>query len=88
MTQGFVNTGKYVPVFANDWNRDAMESYCANFDRTRRHTVPGDIVGLVEDPGFSFPKADVVIGMRRSGKTWFCFQKINQLLHNLSVTYR
>ncbi len=23
-------------------------------------------------------KADVVIGMRRSGKTWFCFQKINQ----------
>jgi hypothetical protein len=25
-------------------------------------------------------KADVVIGMRRSGKTWFCFQKINHLL--------
>ncbi|WP_457553560.1 ATP-binding protein [Desulfobacula sp.] len=25
-------------------------------------------------------KADVVIGMRRSGKTWFCFQRINQLL--------
>jgi predicted AAA+ superfamily ATPase len=25
-------------------------------------------------------KADVVIGMRRSGKTWFCFQKINALL--------
>jgi uncharacterized protein len=25
-------------------------------------------------------KADVAIGMRRSGKTWFCFQKINQLL--------
>ena len=25
-------------------------------------------------------KADVVIGMRRSGKTWFCFQKINELL--------
>jgi len=25
-------------------------------------------------------KTDVVIGMRRSGKTWFCFQKINQLL--------
>ena len=25
-------------------------------------------------------KADVVIGMRRSGKTWFCFQKIKQLL--------
>ncbi len=25
-------------------------------------------------------KADVVIGMRRAGKTWFCFQKINQLL--------
>jgi len=27
-------------------------------------------------------KADVVIGMRRSGKTWLCFQKINQLLEN------
>jgi len=25
-------------------------------------------------------KADVVIGMRRSGKTWFCFQKIKHLL--------
>jgi len=25
-------------------------------------------------------KADVVIGMRRSGKTWFCFQKINHLI--------
>jgi predicted AAA+ superfamily ATPase len=25
-------------------------------------------------------KADVVIGMRRSGKTWFCFLKINQLI--------
>ena len=27
-------------------------------------------------------KADVAIGMRRSGKTWFCFQKINDLLQN------
>jgi predicted AAA+ superfamily ATPase len=25
-------------------------------------------------------KADVVIGMRRAGKTWFCFQQINALL--------
>lgn len=25
-------------------------------------------------------KADVVIGMRRSGKTWFCYQKINELM--------
>jgi uncharacterized protein len=25
-------------------------------------------------------KADVVIGMRRAGKTWFCYQKISQLL--------
>lgn len=25
-------------------------------------------------------KADVVIGMRRSGKTWFCFQKISELI--------
>jgi hypothetical protein len=25
-------------------------------------------------------KADVVIGMRRAGKTWFCFQKIKELI--------
>ncbi len=25
-------------------------------------------------------KADVVIGMRRAGKTWFCYQKMNKLL--------
>lgn len=25
-------------------------------------------------------KADVVIGMRRSGKTWFCYQKIRELI--------
>ena len=25
-------------------------------------------------------KADVVIGMRRSGKTWFCYQKIKELI--------
>ena len=25
-------------------------------------------------------KADVVIGMRRAGKTWFCYQKMAQLL--------
>ncbi len=27
-------------------------------------------------------KADVVTGMRRAGKNWFCYQKINQLLHD------
>jgi len=25
-------------------------------------------------------KAEVVIGMRRAGKTWFCYQKIKELL--------
>jgi len=25
-------------------------------------------------------KADVVIGMRRNGKTWFCYKKIDDLL--------
>jgi predicted AAA+ superfamily ATPase len=25
-------------------------------------------------------KADVVIGMRRAGKTWFCYQKIKELI--------
>lgn len=27
-------------------------------------------------------KADVVIGMRRSGKTWFCYQKIKELIES------
>ena len=27
-------------------------------------------------------KVDVIIGMRRAGKTWFCFQKITELLAN------
>jgi len=25
-------------------------------------------------------KADVIIGMRRTGKTWFCYQKIKELI--------
>ncbi|MBW2012131.1 MAG: AAA family ATPase, partial [Deltaproteobacteria bacterium] len=37
--------------------------------------VPRD-KGFAEIKG----KADVVIGMRRSGKTWFCYQKIKDLL--------
>ncbi|MEZ5275073.1 MAG: DNA cytosine methyltransferase [Opitutaceae bacterium] len=62
MTQGFAETGKYISVFANDWNSDAIDSYRANFDCSGKHSFPGDIVNLVDDPGFSFPKADVVIG--------------------------
>ena len=27
-------------------------------------------------------KANVVVGMRRSGKTWFCYQQMQELLEN------
>lgn len=37
---------------------------------------------ITRDKSFSevSGKADVVIGMRRSGKTWFCYQKIKELI--------
>jgi len=37
---------------------------------------------VIRDKKFSeiTGKADVVIGMRRSGKTWFCYQKIKELI--------
>ncbi len=62
MTQGFASTRRFRPVFSNDWNADAIESYKANFDPKGRHTVSGDITKLIDSKSFSFPKADVVIG--------------------------
>ena len=62
MTQGFVDTGRFLPVFANDWNSPAIESYKANFDPKGSHTVSGDITEIVSSRSFKFPKADVVIG--------------------------
>jgi DNA (cytosine-5)-methyltransferase 1 len=62
MTSGFMKTGRFDPVLANDWNEDAVASYRANFDPEGLHTVPGDLVSLLEDENFRVPLADVVIG--------------------------
>ncbi len=62
MTQGFVETKRFCPVFANDWNDAAIESYKENFDAQGKHTVAGDIVEMLDSRSFRFPKADVVIG--------------------------
>src|SRR5436309_1861633 len=54
MTRGFVDAGRYRPVFSVEWDRDAAATYALNF---------GDHVfaGPIEDVD-SFPTADVIIG--------------------------
>lgn len=62
MTRGFMETERFEPVFANDWNEDAVASYRTNFDPDGTHSVPGDLVALLENPDFEVPAAEVVIG--------------------------
>jgi DNA (cytosine-5)-methyltransferase 1 len=61
MSLGFVglSKGAFIPVWANDINRDAVSSYSANFGD---HCVAGNINDLLNDPGFQLPAADLVIG--------------------------
>lgn len=61
MTLGFSESFGHVfnPVWANDINKDAAESYNTNFKHT---CTTKDIVELLADPKFTVPKADVVIG--------------------------
>lgn len=54
MTRGFVDTGRYTPVFAVEWDTDAAETYRANFgDHVRAQPI---------ETVDHFPAADVVIG--------------------------
>lgn len=62
MTRGFIDTGRFESVFANDFNHYAVESYKANFDPKGAHTVLGDIVELLDNRGHTIPSADIVIG--------------------------
>jgi DNA (cytosine-5)-methyltransferase 1 len=62
MTQGFVEASRFLPVFANDFNIHALESYRENFDLERMHSIEGDIVEILETKADRIPKADVVIG--------------------------
>lgn len=58
MTVGFHEKG-FRPVWANDYNKYAAETYNANFGD---YCVFGDIVDLVYEQQVPIPKADVVIG--------------------------
>lgn len=49
----------FQPVWANDFNANAAETYNANFGN---HCTHGDILALLADPCTEIPKADVVIG--------------------------
>jgi DNA (cytosine-5)-methyltransferase 1 len=61
MTLGFTKlTGhSFEPVWANDFNNYAAQTYNANFGE---HCTIGDIVDILENPQTKIPKADVVIG--------------------------
>jgi DNA (cytosine-5)-methyltransferase 1 len=54
MTRGFVDTGRFTPIFAVECDRDAAATYAVNFG----DHVFADLIERVE----VFPSADVVIG--------------------------
>ncbi len=61
LTLGFARcrSVRFEPVWANDFNAAATDTYNANFGP---HCVHGDIVDILSDPGFQLPRADLVIG--------------------------
>ena len=61
LSLGFSNIfgHKFKPVWANDFNRYAADTYNENYGN---HCVVGDIVDLLDDPQIVIPAADVVIG--------------------------
>jgi DNA (cytosine-5)-methyltransferase 1 len=61
MTLGFTRLCGHCfePVWANDFNRHATQTYNANFGN---HCIEGDINDILENHDIGIPKADVVIG--------------------------
>lgn len=61
MSCGFLRAfeGRFEAVWANDFNREATETYNANFGS---HCTFGDLTELLNDPKNPIPLADVVIG--------------------------
>src|SRR4051812_32024978 len=55
MTRGFVDSGRFEPIFAVDFDPDAAATYGANFGHEHVRAMPIEAVD-------SFPEADVVIG--------------------------
>lgn len=58
-TLGFIQTGRFRSVFANDFNAWAARTYNENFGR---HCTDGDIAALLKDRSLELPPADLVIG--------------------------
>lgn len=58
-TLGFTRTGRFEPVFANDFNAYAAKTYNANFGD---HCMHGDINDILENQSFRLPEAEIVIG--------------------------
>lgn len=61
MTLGFTKLCGHCfePVWANDFNRYAVNTYNANFGD---HCIEGGINDILDDPSITIPAADVVIG--------------------------
>lgn len=61
LTLGFTKAFQhsFEPVWANDFNKSAANTYNVNFGP---HCTTGDIVDLLEDRRTKIPRADVVIG--------------------------
>jgi DNA (cytosine-5)-methyltransferase 1 len=61
LTLGFTKHfgNSFTPVWANDFNKESVATYNANFGE---HCRLGDIVDILNDPTTNIPKADVVIG--------------------------
>src|SRR5262245_42818511 len=55
MTRGFIDTGRFDPIFAVEMDEDAAATYAANFGNS--HVVAKRIEEVEE-----FPKAEIVIG--------------------------
>lgn len=56
--------------------KHAIERVLDEFHETRLPELTTRVTRVVELPG----KAAVVIGMRRAGKTWFCYQRMKELM--------
>jgi len=61
LTIGFTHYSghNFQPVWANDYNEYAAETYNRNFGD---HCVVGDIKDILKDPSIKIPKADLVVG--------------------------
>jgi DNA (cytosine-5)-methyltransferase 1 len=94
LTRGFVDTGRFEAVWANDLNEPALLSYRLNFDPRGAHSVCGDLVGILDEAEGLVPRADVVVGgppcqgfsllnRKREGDPrrtlWFQFLRVAQL---------